>query len=265
MLKKAVSVHLEYDLGICQPDIALLDKNGKVVIVIEVVVTHKPEEKVLQYYTKNKIGCLQIYVSDFEDCENVEKKLMHPNSVNLCPTPNCEFCGHKMHKMKMIIGDDNCWNCGKMTRVAIIKDFLQRETYSPFDFTSNDAKIAIENGANVKRKYSIQLEGTCYANVCEHCGKQGKKYLYNDYLPKQNIKKLDIGYKCHRCIIKKEDKRGNITKINNTEKKETIYAKEKICPDCQCELIIVQNTNGKFYECGNYPHCRYTENITAEE
>ena len=36
LLRKAVSVVTEYDLGVCKPDIALLDNNGKVVIVIEV-------------------------------------------------------------------------------------------------------------------------------------------------------------------------------------------------------------------------------------
>ena len=30
-------------------------------------------------------------------------------------------------------------------------------------------------------------------------------------------------------------------------------------------LVIKQDTNGKFYECGNSPNCRYTERIIQED
>ena len=69
LLKKAVEVVEEYDLGVCRPDIALLDTNGDVVIVIEVIVTHEPEPEVLDFYNSKRIACLQIRIDSFDDCK----------------------------------------------------------------------------------------------------------------------------------------------------------------------------------------------------
>ena len=53
-----VKIEKEYSFGnnAPQPDIALIDKEGKVKSVIEIVVTHKPEEKTLDFYKKNNIS-----------------------------------------------------------------------------------------------------------------------------------------------------------------------------------------------------------------
>ena len=119
LLKKAVDVKTEYDMGICRPDIALLDKDGKVVIVVEVVVTHKPEPEVLDYYEKKKIACLQLVVKDFSECDNVAQKLSHPNEVSVCPTPICGRCGKYKRKTTVCIVFAKCRKCDKQTKIAI--------------------------------------------------------------------------------------------------------------------------------------------------
>lgn len=256
MLKKAKSVHLEHNLLVCKPEIALLDTDDKVVIVIEIVVTHKPTSEVMAYYKAHNIGCLQINVSDFDDCEHVEEKLAHPSIVNLCPTPNCEKCGYKKHKVKMIVGEDLCWRCGKITEIAIIKDLQQKSTYTPLNFTEEEISLANKNGAHVENKFSRKEIETLNVNICKHCGMSGKRFLHNDYLPINIIKELDI-YRCNKCI---ESEKQN--KVNTKQKKdEIIYAEGMICPKCQCELILKQGPYGKFYACGNFPNCRYTEKI----
>ena len=50
LLKKSVSVALEYRLGERQPDITLFDENQRPVAAIEVVVTHAPEEEALAFF-----------------------------------------------------------------------------------------------------------------------------------------------------------------------------------------------------------------------
>lgn len=89
LLEKVTKVTLEYDLGVCRPDIALFDDNDNLLFVIEVVVTHKPKPEVLKYYEENKVVCLQIMVDNFTDCKNVMKKLSHPitDSTILCTIP----------------------------------------------------------------------------------------------------------------------------------------------------------------------------------
>lgn len=50
LLYMTASVDMEHDLGVCRPDVALLDENGNVVIAFEVVVSHPPKEETLRYY-----------------------------------------------------------------------------------------------------------------------------------------------------------------------------------------------------------------------
>ena len=260
MLKKAETVCLEYDLGVCRPDVALLDADGKVVIVIEVVVTHKPEPEVMAYYNDNKIGCLQISVSDFDDCENVERKLMRPDFVNLCPTPICKKCGKKMQKAKMVIGYDTCWRCGSNMEIAIIKS--NGQVYSPEDFNEEEVRLANENGAFVVMNYSNQMKESYFANTCKHCKAFVGQHHIHDYYEMPHEKEIDLGYKCYNCVIlekqkKFEAQREMARKLNEKIMKDGV----RTCPECGGRLVPRKGKDGYFYGCGNYPNCRYTENI----
>ncbi len=88
LLENVSKVELEYDLKVCRPDIALLDSNDKLIVVIEIIVTHNPEPKVMQYYEDNNIICLLVNINDFQDCENIQSKLSHPTET-LLPISSC--------------------------------------------------------------------------------------------------------------------------------------------------------------------------------
>ena len=82
---------------------------------------------------------------------------------------------------------------------------------------------------------------------------------------------LSLGYRCYcqvdlerqncfRCIeIEEEKKEVNLIEIKSP--KTNHIAEGKICPKCQCELVVKQSSFGTFYACGNYPNCKYTESI----
>lgn len=263
MLKKARIVCLEYDLGICRPDVALLDADGKVVIAIEVIVTHKPEPETIAYYNAHKIACLQINVSDFSDCENVEDKLMHPDSVNLCPVPICKICGQRMHMAKMTIVNANCWKCKEEMKIAMIVQNTNHfwRIYEPTDFTKEEIELANSHGANIQIKYSIQAKESYYANVCKRCNAFIGKLRVRDYYNYPHIKEIEL-FKCHKCIeLKTFTKKETERKQGNEIDERIMNAGIKTCPECQCELVFKKGKNGYFYECGNYPNCKYTENI----
>lgn len=200
LLKKAVNVITEYDLGVCKPDIALLDSNGKVVIVIEVVVTHKPEPTTLEYYDNNKIACLQINVGDFPDCENVEKKLSHPDNVNLCPNPICKNCGQIMHHSKIVTVVTKCWKCKrKMTVAMMIGGGI---ILSPTYFNEKEIEIAKSLGANIHKRYSKTISGNYYANVCANCNNFVGDFYMCEYIDLPHQNEIDLeGCKCFHCII----------------------------------------------------------------
>jgi ssDNA-binding Zn-finger/Zn-ribbon topoisomerase 1 len=277
MLKKAVDVRTEYNLGTCQPDIAILNKDGNVTMVIEIVVTHKPTTGTLQYYKEHKIGCLQIEVTDFEDCKRIEAKLSHPDSFVLweplyckyvkntsTSNPKCEICGKEKSKAIMIFGYDFCYRCNEMMRMAIIKNEYTCKLYAPEHFTEKEIEFAKTIGANIKLYTSKKRKETFNANICDHCGMFGKKFLGSSYTL-ANSKEYDLGYKCFHCIEdeeerKREEKR-EVNVIGIKSPKTNHIAEGKICPKCQCELVVKQSSFGTFYACGNYPNCKYTESI----
>lgn len=270
LLKKAVDVISEYDLGICKPDIALLDKDGKVIIVIEVVVTHKPEPKAMTYYNENNIACLQINVLNFEDCEHIEEKLSNPNNVNICPNPVCDKCGHIMYKVKMVTVSTDCWKCGQKMKIAMLVANNGHEILIPSEFSAEEINIAKSLGANIQKRYSKTVNDSYMANVCEHCNAFiGNFFTHEDfYLP--HDEEIDLGYKCFYCL-EKEKKLKYEAELEASRKKEMQLIKlranegSKFCPRCGGFLRIRISRHGPFWGCENYPNCSYTENIILEQ
>jgi len=99
LLEKVVSIEEEYNLQSCRPDIALLDADGSVIGVIEIVVSHAPEENALSYYEQNGITLIQINLSSQGDLLKVEEKVQYPDLVNLCLEPRCpSFKNHVVNR-----------------------------------------------------------------------------------------------------------------------------------------------------------------------
>ncbi len=88
ILFMAKKVQVEHDLKECRPDIALLDADGNAIAVIEVVVSHAPEENTLKYYHENGIVLVQYNVKE-TDLLDIEEKLKHPDVVSLCLNNKC--------------------------------------------------------------------------------------------------------------------------------------------------------------------------------
>lgn len=257
LVKKTITVATEYDLGVCKPDIALLDSNGKVIIVVEIVVMHKPEDVAIQYYKDNKIACLQINVDDFSDCDKIQEKLSHPDSVyiTLCPNPICKKCGRRMNSATMETMNIHCLDCDKEFKFAYITtdvffEFLDSSsTYLyPHEFTTEELKQAIELGAHISKKYSKKHKQYYHVNSCKHCNVVVSDYdrdfyQFQDGTPTPPIDRIGVGYKCWHCIAKeKED--------------------NKRCPECHGQLVLRQNKKGQqFWGCENFPSCKHTMGI----
>lgn len=99
LLSDVVEVATEYNLGVCRPDIALLDSEGKLIKVVEIVVSHSPEEKSLKYYKENDIVCLKVKVADFKECDEIEKVLIDSERVEIYPERECEECKTAVRQM----------------------------------------------------------------------------------------------------------------------------------------------------------------------
>ena len=96
ILGNCLNVKDEYDMKICRPDIALIEENENVYAVFEIVVTHKPEDNIVNYYQKNNILLFQIKLETEKDLENINETLnkkieikTRPDYFNACINPNC--------------------------------------------------------------------------------------------------------------------------------------------------------------------------------
>ncbi len=198
LLNDIVSVATEYDLGVCKPDVALLDNEGNVVAVVEVVVSHKPEPATLQYYSDHNILCLQIVVDDFPDCDNILEKLSHPSCVNLCPNPICEKCGGVMQSPKLVTVKSSCRNCDQQMFVAMI--VAPYTLYSPKDFNEKELNIARTLGANIQVCHSKTANASYNANVCESCGCFIGDFYIADYFDEPHEDEVDLDFRCFHCL-----------------------------------------------------------------
>lgn len=148
----------------------MLDSDGNVVIVIEVIVTHEPESEVLDFYNSKRIACLQIRIDSFDDCKKIEEKLSSPSTVNLCPTPSCRKCGKK-------------------------KDHVFE------DLTGNSIERVRATGVKLEPRYSKMADSVDVANICPHCNSMiGKFHLHEYTMEGDPIEKVDLGYICGDCI-----------------------------------------------------------------
>ena len=200
LIKKAVDVIEEYDLGTCRPDIALLDKDGQVVIVVEVIVTHEPEVEVLSYYKDNNIVCLQLVVHDFEDCDDLEERLLRVNKVNKCPNPICPKCGRRMNHIDMEVMTVPCWRCGNNMKIAMIRSNTNYPLF-PSQFSTEEIDIAQQHGVCVQKKHSQTMKQAYYANTCHKCNAFIGDIFMHEYVYEKSDITIELkGFKCFSCL-----------------------------------------------------------------
>ena len=168
LLAKVSSIREEYHLKVCQPDIALLDARENVIAVIEIVVSHEPEEKVLQFYEENGIVLIQVNLSSNEDLKNVKGKLSNPNIVNYCLTPECSNYNSYPIKRKIIYYQDSCNKCLRPIRkFAIEVNSTFGKQYS-LDFTDDEINTVKSKCKNIKIKTNPSTNERYPTSIC-HC------------------------------------------------------------------------------------------------
>jgi len=173
--------------------------------VIEVVVTHKPEETVLKYYNDNNIILIQINLTSDNDIDELESKIALPDQVSTCYNPKCKTCGHFQQKKLMTIIDGPCWKCGSTMKIATITSSSCGNNLRPSVFTDDEIIFASSKGVILKTQYSKAVHDSYLANSCPKCGSfAGNFYLFAQYISPADCgelpsQKFDIGYLCGYC------------------------------------------------------------------
>lgn len=82
-------VRLEQNVGQYRPDITLVSSARTVPTVIEIVVTHEPEEAARFFYKTKGIVLVRIKLEALTDLEKVEQKLQKPENIEYFAPNNC--------------------------------------------------------------------------------------------------------------------------------------------------------------------------------
>lgn len=127
-----------------QPDVSLIDENGKLLVAIEVVYTHDVEQNTLSLYERKSIILVRLNFRSVEDLNDIEQKLHNPDSVNICLNVKCIDC-QSSHLPKLIIPLQNKKGENAAVAVAIRNPFddLQQNIWG-LPFSEHDMQKAIE-------------------------------------------------------------------------------------------------------------------------
>lgn len=92
LLDGVCSVDKEFHMKICRPDIALLNEKGNASIVIEIIVSHAPEDNALSFYRTNSIPLINITLNPLDpvkELENIDAKIQHPARIDFLSKMTC--------------------------------------------------------------------------------------------------------------------------------------------------------------------------------
>ena len=199
LIRVARSVEVEYSFEVCRPDLTLFDKDGKPVVFIEIVVSHRPEPNVYAYAEKRSIRIVQIELSSSDDLEQLASDgPIRPASVTACTRTKCEKCSSPLSMQYLHVVLTSCWKCSDEMKIALIDQ--ERALVGPREFSPDQVRIATERGALLKEKYSRTMGERYLANTCPNCDfMTGDFYLHHHYDREQRETGVPAGAICWSC------------------------------------------------------------------
>ncbi len=198
LVKKASQVEIEHNLGKCQPDIALLDRTGRVIAAIEVVVTHAPEQQALNYYQDKNIGLVVFQLKSDEDLKRIGPK-MYPEEVYSCLNPRCGRCRERTNKRELVVVKSECRRCHKPMSVAAFMGGGLCGTFFP-----SDIELAKSKGVHIGFWKSNRSPWRRPTSACSCCKAViGLPWLWDKHVnPDLELQRENYGisgYYCNRC------------------------------------------------------------------
>ncbi|MCK4640070.1 MAG: hypothetical protein KAU06_01930 [Candidatus Marinimicrobia bacterium] len=199
LLDGVKTVTMEKNLDECRPDIALLDSDQKPLALIEIVVTHRPDSRVLDYCNQRQIPLLIFRIDNAEALEALGLyQNLEPTVVLYCPLNRCEKCGAPVFRKRMYLLNSNCWRCGGPMKIALMD--INSKIYGPNYFSDNDRAYARERGVVFRQHFNKKRRLTEAALGCPNCGVvTSNRYL--GFLKKQTWKIPGNyrGFVCLKC------------------------------------------------------------------
>jgi len=153
LIQYATAAQDEYQMEKCRADIALLGQDGKPFAVIEIVVTHKPEETTIAYYKKNNIILIQIELDSEDDLDKIEAKINKPTSIDFCFNPQCPNIDDYIFIREPAIYKKKCGYHSMLTCYAEIHHYLC--SFRSTDLTDEEIEFAKSKGVTFEGRKVI--------------------------------------------------------------------------------------------------------------
>lgn len=199
LAKNICKIAVEYDLGALRPDVALLNNQNELAVILEVVVTHPPDEHVLAYCAERKIPVFEFKLKKMGDLEVLRDSLkITATASTFCHRPKCEKCGHSLQPRKLFVVPGTCWHCHSSMRIAFID--CEGYTIDPSQMTADEIAKANEQGAFIKENFSRTMKASEMSNTCPTCGLlTGNFYVGNFTEYAEGLPGIQTGLGCVRC------------------------------------------------------------------
>lgn len=199
LMENVKNVVMEKELGECRPDITLLDSNQNPLALLEIVVSHRPDVKVLDYCNQRQIPLLIFRIDNAESLEALGLyRSLDPTVVLYCPRNRCENCGAPVFIKRIYFLNGRCWRCGCPMKIALMD--INNKIYGPDYFSDKDRRFAREHGVVFRQHFNKTNQRTTTALGCPNCGVvTGSRYLGFYKKQKQKIPGTFRGYVCLKC------------------------------------------------------------------
>lgn len=199
LLKKARSVHMEHSLGKCRPDITLFDENSKPVAIIEVVVSHEPEEHVRKFCADHKIALLELHLAELSSLDALRPlSTFNATRGSVCTREKCPRCRAPLFEGHIYVVDGDCWKCKASMKIAL--GHGNSGMGGPDEFDAQAISAAKKHGVILRNRYSNVVQERYLANTCKHCGNFcGNFYLHDFWHLADEDTEVSTGVKCSEC------------------------------------------------------------------
>lgn len=204
LLKKARSVRVEHSFATCRPDLTLFDENARPVAIVEVVVSHAPEDHVRDFCKQEKIGLLEYHLTDDSSLDALRPLTkFHAKVGSVCTRKKCPRCMAPTHSIRLFIGEGKCWKCRSKMKMALIA--RRRRIAGPDEFNDTAIAIAHQRGAILRRCPPNDAGRRLLRNSCPRCRSLTGAFFLIDYgylaCGKNSVL---VGSECSRCDWEKQ-------------------------------------------------------------
>ena len=199
LLRKARSVLVEHALQGCRPDLTLFDEHDTPVVIIEIVVSHHPEEHVREFCRRNGIGLLEYHINTDDDVESLRALTNFRATIgSVCVRKKCPLCKAPVRSVMLHVVEGNCWKCNCSMKIAFSE--CEGMMSGPPSFGALALQVARQRGAILRERFSNVVKERYLANTCGNCGSfVGEHYLHDFWYSAQSGPPEVVGYECPEC------------------------------------------------------------------